>query len=132
MTTEQQCISQYRNINFSTKIRISVLKNKKRKIGEIGRYFIYDYYHVPKYMLIIVYLNIPYIFHYYKLSGLYSLKHNHTPLYNPMHHHPTPCTPTPHQIPLNIQPFITTCTSILHHIRIYITIHPYTSPYIHV
>ena len=132
MTTVQQCVSQYRNINFSTKIRVSVQKNKKKKIGETGRYFIYAYYHVPKYMLVIVYLNIPYILHYYKLSRLYSTKHNHTPLYNPMHYHPTPCTPTPHQIPLNIHPFITTWTSILHHIRIYITIHPYTSPYIHV
>ena len=58
-------------------------------------------------MLIIVYLNKPYIFHYYKSSRLYSTKHNHTPLYNPIHHHPTPCTPTPHQIPLNIHPFMT-------------------------
>ena len=78
-----------------------------------------------------VYLNKPYIFH-YKLYRLYSTKHNHTPLYNSMHHHPTPCTPTPHQIPLNIHPFVTPCTSILHHIPLYITIHPYTSPYIHV
>ena len=80
-------------------------------------------------MLIIVYLNKPYILHYYTLSRLYSTKHNHTPLYNPMHHHPTPCTPTPHQIPLNIHPFITPCTSILHHIPLFITIHLYKSPY---
>ena len=128
-------ILQYNKIHVfnSTTICISIQKYKfqyKNKIGEIGRYFTYDYYHVPKYMLIIVYLNKPCIFHYYKLSRLYSTKHNHTPLYNPIHHHPTPCTPTPHQIPLNIHPFITPYTSILHHMPLYITIHPYTSPYI--
>ena len=82
--------------------------------------------------MIITYLNKPYILHYCKLSRLYGTKHNHTPLYNPMYHHQRPCTPTPHQIPLNIHPFITPCTSILHHIPLYITIHPCTSPSIHV
>ena len=128
-TTVQQYVSQYRNINFSTKIKVSVQKNWKRKIGQIGRYFIYDYYRVPKYMHIILYLNKPYIFHYYKLSRLYSTKHNHTPLYNPIHHHPPPCTPTPHQIPLNIHPFITPCTSIPHSIHHHTpTIHPCITP----
>ena len=82
--------------------------------------------------MIITYLNKPYILHYCKLSRLYGTKHNHTPLYNPMYHHQRPCTPTPHQIPLNIHPFITPCTSILQHIPLYITIHPCTSPSIHV
>ena len=41
---------------------------------KIGRYFIYDYFYVPRYILTIVYLNKPYIFHYYKLSRLYSSK----------------------------------------------------------
>ena len=79
-------------------------------------------------MLIIAYLNKPYILHYCKLSRLYNTKHNHRPLYNPMHHYPTPCTPRPHQIRLNIHPFITPCTSILHHIPLFITIHLYKSP----
>ena len=114
----------YKNKSFGTEKYF--LKNMEKT----GRYFIYDYYYVPKYMLIIVYLNKPYILHYCKLCRLYNTKHNHRPLYNPMHHHPTPCTPRPHQIPLNIHPFITPCTSImtiLHHIPLYITIHPYNT-----
>ena len=82
-------------------------------------------------MLIIAYLNKPYILHYCKLSRLYNTKHHLTPLYHTMHHHPTSCTPRPHQIPLKIHPFITPCTSKLHHIPLYITIHPYTSPYMY-
>ena len=81
-TTVQQYVSQYRNINFCTGIHIVVLlytykfqyKNKTfgtekyflTNLGKIGRCFIYDYYYVAKYMLIIVYLNKPYIFYYYK------------------------------------------------------------------
>ena len=107
---------QYKNKSFGTE------KYFLKTLEKIGRYFIYDYYYVPKYMLIIVYLNKPYIFHYYKSSRLYSTKHNHTPLYNPIHHHPTPCTPTLHQMPLNIHPFITPCTP-------YIAKYLYTSPY---
>ena len=80
-TTVQQYVSQYRNINFSTGIHIVVLlytykfqyKNKTfgtekyflTNLEKIGRCFIYDYYYVAN-MLIIVYLNKPYIFHYYK------------------------------------------------------------------
>ena len=59
---------QYKNKSFGTE------KYFLKKLEKIGRYFIYDYYYVPKYMLIIVYLNKPYIFHYYKLSRLYSSK----------------------------------------------------------
>ena len=158
-TTVQQYLSQYKNIscgtknlkkkwkekdNNSTTMCIPVQKYKFRyknksfgtekyflkNMEKTGRYFIYDYYYVPKYMLIIVYLNKPYILHYCKLCRLYNTKHNHRPLYNPMHKYPTPCTPRPHQIPLNIHPFITPCTSImtiLHHIPLYITIHPYNT-----
>ena len=89
-------ILQYNKIHVfnSTTICISIQKYKfqyKNKIGEIGRYFTYDYYHVPKYMLIIVYLNKPCIFHYYKLSRLYSTKHKHlytTPYITIQHHAP--------------------------------------------
>ena len=137
-TTVQQYLSQYKNINLSTKIKVAVqkmetkwkqkynnsttmcilvqkykfqYKNKSfgtekyflKTLEKIGRYFIYDYYYVPKYMLIIVYLNKPYIFHYYKVSQLYSSKHHLTPLYHTIHHH----------------------TSM------YNTVHPHTSPYTH-
>ena len=51
---------QYKNIRFGTE------KYFFKNLEKIGRYFIYDYYYVPKYMLIIVYLNKPYIFYYYK------------------------------------------------------------------
>ena len=58
MTTVQQYVSQYRNVNFSTKIKVSVQKNIFLKnLEKISMYFIYDYYYVPKYMLIIVYLS---------------------------------------------------------------------------
>ena len=51
ITTVQQCVSHYRNINFSTKIKVSVQKNIFLKIWKkTGRYFIYDYYYVPKYI----------------------------------------------------------------------------------
>ena len=82
ITTVQQCASQYRNVNFSTKIKVSVQKNIfKKNLEKISRYFIYDYYYVPKYMLIILYLNKTYIFHYYKFSRLYRAKHHLTALY---------------------------------------------------
>ena len=86
------CIQQYINIFPSTKIKVSVQKNYKRKIGEIGRYFIYDYYHVPKHMLIIVYLNKPYIFHCYRLSRLNTTIHLYT----------TPCITIQHRAPLHL------------------------------
>ena len=85
-TTVQQYVSQYRNKNFSTKRKLSVQKIFFLKnLEKIGRYFLYAYYYVPKYMLIIVHLNKPYIFHYYKLTQLYSTKHNLTPLYHTIH-----------------------------------------------
>ena len=59
---------QYKNKSFGTEIFF-------KKIDKIGRYFIYDYYYVPKYMLIIVYLTKSYIFHYYKSSRLYIIIH---------------------------------------------------------
>ena len=99
---------QYKNKSFGTE------KYFLKNLEKTGRYFIYDYYYVPKYMLTIVYLNKPYIFHYYKLSRLYSSKHNHTPLY------------------ITTRPCTTLCTSIPHDIPLYITIYPYRSPYIHV
>ena len=86
------CIQQYINIFPSTKIKVSVQKNYKRKIGEIGRYFIYDYYHVPKHMLIIVYLNKPYIFHCYRLSRLNTTIHLYT----------TPCITIQHRALLHL------------------------------
>ena len=128
---------QYKNKSFGTKKYL-----KKKKLEKIGRYFIYDYYYVPKYMLIIVYLNKTYIFHYYKLSRLYSAKHHLTPLYttpytpiqhhmsmyNTMHLYTSRCTsihPCQH-------PCIIPCTSIHHHITLFITIHLYTLPHTHV
>ena len=63
---EQKYKFQYKNKSFGTKKYF--LKNLEKKNS---RYFIYDYYYVPKYMLIVVYLNKPYIFHYYKLSRLF-------------------------------------------------------------
>ena len=112
MTTVQQYVSQYRNVNFSTKIKVSVQKNIFLKnLEKISMYFIYDYYYVPKYMLIIVYLNKTYIFHYYKLSRLYSTKHHLTPLY--------------HTIPPYTSPYV----HVQHHAPLYLTRYLYTSPY---
>ena len=89
--TIQQCVSHCRNTNFSKKIKVSVQKNIFLKnLEKIGRYFIYDYYCVPKYMLIIEYLSKPYIFHYYKVSQLYSTKHHLSPLYHTIHPHTSP------------------------------------------
>ena len=34
MTTVQQCVSQYRNVNFGTKIKVSVQKIFFEKFGE--------------------------------------------------------------------------------------------------
>ena len=87
-TTVQQYLSQYKNINLSTKIKVVVQKIKKKKwkekynnsttmcipvqkykfqcknksfgtkkyfkkkLEKIGRYFIYDYYYVPKYIYV--------------------------------------------------------------------------------
>ena len=70
---------QYKNKSFGTK------KYFYKNLEKIGRYFIYDYYYVPKYMLILVYLSKPYISHYYKLSRLYGTKHHLTPLYHTIH-----------------------------------------------
>ena len=74
---------QYKNKSFGTE------KYFLKNLEKVGRYLIYDYYYVPKYMLILVYLNKPYIFHYYKLSRLYiyihsSIKHL-TPLFITIH-----------------------------------------------
>ena len=152
-TTVQQYLSQYKNVNLRTEIKVVVqkistkmeekynnsttmcisvqkykfqYKNKSfgtekyffKNLEKIGRYFIHDYYYVPKYMLIIVYLNKPYVFHYYKLSRLYSTKHHLTPLYH-----------TIHPFTSYILPCIIPCTSIHHHIPLFITIHLYKSPY---
>ena len=70
---------QHKNKSFGTE------KYFYKNLEKIGRYFIYDYYYVPKYMLILVYLSKPYISHYYKLSRLYSTKHHLTPLYHTIH-----------------------------------------------
>ena len=78
----QKCKEKYNN---STTMCIPVQKYKfqykKKSFGtekyflknleKIGRYFIYDYYNVPKYMLIIVYLNKTYLLHYCKLSRIF-------------------------------------------------------------
>ena len=49
MTTVQQCVSQYRNINFSTKIKFRYRKIKKEKLKKsVG----------TLYMIIAMYLNI--------------------------------------------------------------------------
>ena len=60
--TVQQYVSQYRNINFSTKKSFGTEKLEKNWKKSVG--ISYDYYYVPKYMLIIVHPNKPYIFHY--------------------------------------------------------------------
>ena len=71
MTTVQQCVSQYRNINFSTKVKVSVKKNIFKKIWKksLGTLYMiitmylnmYAYYSVPKqtfiYFIIINYLD---------------------------------------------------------------------------
>ena len=49
MTTVQQCVSQYRNINFSTKIKFRYRKIKKEKLKKsVG----------TLYIIITMYLNI--------------------------------------------------------------------------
>ena len=101
---------------------------------KIGRYFIYDYYYVPKYILTIVYLNKPYIFHYYKLSRLYSTKHHLTTLCHTIHPYTSPYVHVQHHAPLYLTIYLYTSpyTPIHHHTSMYNTIHPYTSPYTHV
>ena len=106
---------QYKNKSFGTE------KYFLKHLEKISRYFIYDYYYVPEYMLIIVYLNKPYIFHYYKLSRLYSTKHHLTPLYIHVQHH----------APLYLTIYLYT-SPLHHHTSMYNTIRPYTSPYTHV
>ena len=106
---------QYKNKSFGTE------KYLLKHLEKIGWYFIYDYYYVPKYMLIIVYLNKPYVFHYYKLSQLYNTKHHLKTLYHTIHPYTSP-----------IRQCTTPCTSIPHDIPLYITIHPSTSPHIYV
>ena len=96
---------QYKNKSFGTE------KYFLKTLEKIGRYFIYDYYYVPKYMLIIVYLNKTYIFHYYKLSRLYSTKHHLTTLCHTIH------------------PYTSPYVHVQHHAPLYFTIHLYTSPY---
>ena len=113
---------------------------------KIGGYFIYDYYYVPKYMLIIVYLNKPYKFHYYKLSRLYSTKHHLTTLCHTIHPYTSPYVHVQHHAPLyltytsihhhtsmyntiTIYLFSSSYTSIQHHTPMYKTMNPYTSPY---
>ena len=105
----QKCKFQYKNKSFRTE---KYLKN----LEKISRYFIYDYFHVPKYMLIIVYLNKTYIFHYYKLSRLYSAKHHLTPLYT------TPYTPIHHHMSMYNTMYLYTSryTSIHHHTPLHI------------
>ena len=119
---------QYKNKSFGTK------KYLKKKLEKIGRYFIYDYYYVPKYMLIIVYLNKPCIFHYYKLSRLYSTKHHFTPLCHTIHPYTSPHVLVQHHAPLYLTINLHTSpyTPIHHHTSMYNTIHPYISPYTHV
>lgn len=70
------------------------------------------------YFIIIVFLNY---------TALNITIHLCTTPFNPIHHHPTPCTPTPHHIPLyiTIHPrAITPCTPV------YIIIHSCQHPYI--
>ena len=118
---------QYKNKSFGTE------KYFLKNLEKIGRYFIYDYYYVPKYMLTIVYLKKPYIFHYYKLSRLYSSKHNHTPLCHIVHPYTSPHVHVQHHAPLYLTIYLYTSpyTPIDHHTSMYHTIHPYTSPYNH-
>ena len=110
---------------------------------KISRYFIYDYHYVPKYMLIIVYLNKTYIFHYYKLSRLYSTKHHLTTLCHTIHPYTSPYVHVQHHAPLYftiyLDLYITTHTCItpytpIHHntpmsAPMYNAMHLYTSPY---
>ena len=88
-----------------------------------------DYY-VPKYMLIIVYLNKSYIFHYYKLSRLYSTKHHLTPLYHTIHPYTSPYVHVQHHAPLYLTIYLYTSpyTPIHHHTSMYNTIHPWQHP----
>ena len=134
ITTVQQYVSRYRNVNFSTKIKVSVQKNIWKNLEKISRYFIYDSFLVPKYMLIIVYLNKTYIFHYYKWYRLYSTKHHLTPLYHTIHPYTSPYVHVEHHAPpyLTIYLYRSPYTSIPHHTYMYNTIHPYTSQYTHV
>ena len=53
ITTIQQCVSQYRNINFSTKKCFGTEKYFLKNLEKIGRYFIYDQYYVPKYICLL-------------------------------------------------------------------------------
>ena len=119
---------QYKNKRFGTE------KYFFKNLEKIGRYFIYDYYYVPKYMLIIVYLNKPYIFHHYKVSRLYSTKHHLTPLCHTIHPYTSPHVLVQHHAPLYLTINLHTSpyTPIHHHTSMYNTIHPYTSPYTHV
>ena len=114
-TTVQQYVSQYRNINFCTGIHIGVLlytykfqyKNKTfgtekyflTNLEKIGRCFIYDYYYVAN-MLIIVYLNKPYIFHYKNNLNYTALKHHLTPLYHIIHSYTSPHVHVQYHAPL--------------------------------
>ena len=110
---------QYKNKSFGTE------KYFLKTLEKIGRYFIYDYYYVPKYMLIIVYLNKPYIFHYYKLSRLYSTKHHLTTLCHTIHPYTSPYVHVQHHASLFL-----TYTSTHHHtpLLLYITTHPCITP----
>ena len=40
-------------INFSTKIKVSVQKYFLKNLEKTGRYFIYDYYYIPKYICLL-------------------------------------------------------------------------------
>ena len=98
---------QYKNKSFGTE------KYFLKHLEKIGWYFIYDYYYVPKYMLIIVYLNKPYVFHYYKLSQLYSTKHHLTTLYHTIHPYTSPIYGGPQRQYTNIY-YITSFYILVH------------------
>ena len=125
---------QYKNQSFGTEKFVP--RNWKKTVGTS-----YDYYYVTKYMLIIVYLNKPFIFHYYKFSRLYSTKNHHTHLYNTiqphtsasntMHIYTSPYTSLHNHTPVykTLHLYTSPCTSIHHHTSMYNTIHSYTKPY---
>ena len=99
-------------------------------------------------MLVIVYLNKPYLLHYYKYLDYTALNttldlyntpytpiHHHTSMYNTMHLYTSRYTSTHHHTPLYItihpcqHPCIIPCTSIHHHTPLYITIHRCIKPW---
>ena len=112
-----------------TKRKCSVAEWSARRTRN-GRYFIYDYYYVPKHtyhILLYIISNIPIHHH----TPPYTAIHHHTPPYITINLYTFPYTPIHHHTPLYItmHPYTSPYTSIQHYIPLYIPIHPYTFPY---